>query len=208
MSGALLGVIMGGMAGNAFVIVGTSVDATGGGGDPVVTKPAGVVAGDLLIAVMAATFGTFWTPEAGWTELVDQGSRPSLAAARKTAGGAEPADYDFGNASSTGRELAAIIAIRGGAFDVVGAIGTGDPIVAPTITLTRSGLLLAAFASDSECEFTTPSGMVPLFAHTKDHGPSIAVFSQELGAGATGTRTSEPSVRGNAAGILIGIKGA
>lgn len=171
----------------------------------VIDKPTGVVSGDMLIAVVASQSNVTWTGDSGWTELADQGAAPSLRLARKTAGGSEPASYTF-TASGGLKTSGAILAYRAGTFDAVGSFNTANPVVAPSITMSYAGILLAAYASENaSVTFTTPGGMAALASYNVT-APSFAVFDQEVGGGATGTRTSTPSGGTVQAGILIGIK--
>jgi hypothetical protein len=125
------------------------------------------------------------------------------------AGGAEPASYDF-VADSTVNQSGAIAAWSGVSYDVSGTFDVehrGDPDVAPSITLSHDGLLLAIYGADTNgITFTTPAGMLPLIDFHAGTKPSIAIFSEQAAAGATGTRTSTPSAGGASSGVLIGLK--
>lgn len=198
-------------AGTFPVLVGSSQAAPGAGGTTVtITKPSGVAAGDLMIAILAHRDAQLWTPESGWTEVGDSIVSPGVEVAWKIATGAEAADYTF-TATGVGNKVGVLLAYRGAAYDAIGAFvaaNAGSDVVAPSVTLSRDGLALAFFADEfGSRTFTTPSGMLALLSQSAS-APSYAIFSQQLGPGATGTRTSTPSGGGNTAGVLIGIKGA
>lgn len=77
---------------------------TGTGTSVVIDVPAGVVAGDMLIAFIALTPQKEVTPPAGWTEIigVNLDSAPRVVLGYyKLATGAESADYEWTVAEST-----------------------------------------------------------------------------------------------------------
>lgn len=201
---------------DSMVLVGTSTGA-GTGESLTLAKPSDVSPGDLLIALIADTGGSSWSGT-GWTPMArHSGTLPGMRLVRKIAGGAEPSSYAFtgeldlpGSGVSV-KSSGAIIAYRKAAFDKTGAIVTasfGDEIDASGIT-SAGGIVLAAYVNPSSGRtFTTPWGMLPLVSDSDSNGPSFAVFSQALGAGATGTRSSTPSGGGTSLGIIFGIKGA
>lgn len=179
-----------------------------------ITKPAGTVSGDLLLAAMSADGNATWTGDTGFTEIFDQsavGGSPGLRIAYKVAGGAEGASYAF--TPSLSRKLSGIILrIPNGAFDAVGAIGTSGSklnCVAGAASLSSAGRLLAFFFSDASGDtYSTPAGMTLVASDTDGDAPSWAVFEQVVPSGSTGTRTATPSANGGHAGILVGIKAA
>jgi hypothetical protein len=179
----------------------------------VVNKPAGVVAGNLLVAAVASSDSNSWSIPSGWTKLAELVGVPlydhSVTVFTKVAGGAEPSSYTF-DAGSSLKQSGVIAAWGGMAYDSAGAFDVehrGDPIIAPSITLSHDGLLLAIYSTDLNGEtFTTPAGMLPLAEIHSSTTPSIAIFSEQAAAGATGTRTSTPSAGGASSGVLIGLK--
>lgn len=206
MSGALA--MMLASADSGFVQVGVSAVAASSSASLVIDKPSGVQAGDLLVAIISGGAAITWTGDTGWTEELDA-SR--LRVAVKLATGSEGSTFTF-TASGSTFSAGVIIAYRSAAFDVVGSVGTatsGSDVVAPGVTLSSLGILLAAFGIDAPGRtMTTPTGMLPVVVYPGAAKPSLAIFSQQLGAGATGTRTSSPGGGGSTSGVLIGIKGA
>lgn len=177
----------------------------------IINKPAGVVSGMLLVAFMSSNDGAAasWSGDAGWTERADQGSEPYFRCATLVAGGAEPASYTFTYSIVANKLSGFILAFTNAAYNNIGAFGTstsGDPVVAPSTTLSKTGALLAAYTvNNNNSTFTSPTGMV-LIAEYLAASPSISIFMQEVPIGATGTRTSDPSVgSGKSAGILVGM---
>lgn len=172
----------------------------------VIDKPSGLINGDTLVAIIGGQ--STWTSPAGWTETLDANG---LSYSRRVVDGSEGATITFTHGGSPNYLAGVIIAIRGGSFDVVGSIGSGgSPAVAPSITLTGAGLVLAAYIANRGT-FTTPSGFSSVAtAQGVNSGSlemSIAVFSKSFPTGATGTVSSTNSdVAGR--GALIGVKTA
>lgn len=104
-----------------FRATGANFNSTTSGTDFTLNKPAGVVAGDLLMAfVTSSQYGTI-TPPAGWdavnTAAIDDGSTDTaLFVLKRTAGGSEPStwtDGQLGTAST--RRNARVVAYSGAA---------------------------------------------------------------------------------------------
>jgi hypothetical protein len=217
-SGAL-GFMMTSVTNNPVVRVGVSaIESNIHDGTFDLDKPSGTLAGDLMIAFMArANDSDGWAVPSGWTSAVDG----QVGMAWKVAGGIEPGSYTFtiaelgggggGGGGSAPAIRGGIVSYRHCVFDAAGAIGTataGAACVAPSVTLADIGLLLGFFADEQELRsFTLPDGMLSVTADFTAGAPSIALFSQQLSAGASGTRSSTPSGGGNSAGVLIALKG-
>lgn len=182
-----------------------------------IAKPAGLVSGDMLVAIMSATSvggAISWTGDTGWTERVEQGAVPSLRVATLTAGGSEPANYTF-TASSTTDVQGIILLARGAQWDTIGSVyadGGGGTVVAPSIT-SAGGLLLAAIAAGIDVggptTVSTPTGMSA--TTTQSFAGAIAMFYQSVLSGSTGSRTSSIDDGGSGginSGVLISLKAA
>ena len=80
--------------------------ATSGSGSAasiVVTKPSGVVSGDVLITMIQTNGAPTITPPSGWSLVIEQDRNSGVAHGyiyRKVAGGSEPADYTFSLSAS------------------------------------------------------------------------------------------------------------
>ena len=123
--------------------------AVGAGGSLVVNKPAGVLAGDVLIAVVT-TWQTISGAPAGWTLL---GSGTGVGFLRKIAGASEPASYSFSLAGASGTPLVAsgiIVAFYGAdnsppLFGFTGHPNPGSeasPLYAPSLGGVNGGMLI------------------------------------------------------------------
>lgn len=159
----------------------------------VIAKPAGTIQGDLMVAFMGNddSAGRDWTNPAGWTQAV-LGGPNSAQTVYKIAGASEGADYTFTH-NATRRLSGVIVTYRFAKYDVVGTIASGStPLAAPEITVTAAeSVLLAFFMNDGGMtNASTPTGMSVLATDYDGTDPNYAVFSQSVGAGATGTRTS------------------
>lgn len=129
-----------------------------------ISKPTGVVNGDLLVAFMSTgTNNGTWTPPTGWTEVLDQSAggaaRPSVAVMYRVAS-SEGTSYSF---VSTGSPVGGlIIAVRSASYSSIGSLA----LTSSSTSITVSGLettngVLAFVVSDSGSgsTFTTMSGM-------------------------------------------------
>jgi hypothetical protein len=212
MSGAL-GIMLGSGTADFPELVAVSAVATGTN-TLSISKPSGVVAGDILIAVISDSAGETWTGASGWTEIADRGTGVGLRIAYKVAGITEGSNYTFTPAEAPFgfHASGAILAYRRAAYDVVGSFDSGAigaNSVPPGVTLSHDGVLFAVFAcSLSGQSFAAPSGMVSIVADSDATTPSFAVFAQQVGAGSTGTRSSAPSGGGRSTGILFALKGS
>ena len=171
--------------------------------------PAGVTAGELLIAQVAynAPDPASIAPPAGWT-VIDVVDHPTEALIQglywRAATGSEPAQYSFTlTAGGTGKASGAIGTYSGvdlGApIDAFGAqSATGTTITAPSITTTQPGTtLIGFFAGRDAGPITGPAGMTERWeASSGGGGPDSsktvaeAADEQLVAAGPTGSRTA------------------
>lgn len=163
-----------------------------------ITKPTGVVDGNLLVSIVASNAGAArtWTPDTGWTERLDENAEPNIEVATKVAS-SEGASYTFTESASTDKLGGIIINYATAVFDVIGAVSSpANPPVAPSITVSNANsVVLAIFMNSSQSiAFTTPAGWT-LVATDVDgtNGPSYIICEKSFGAGATGTVSSTPS---------------
>ena len=197
------------------VFVGSAESSLSGASTTVsVNKPAGVADGDILLALMVVgdEVSPTWTGDTGFSEtgLFDQGAKPGLRAAIKTAA-SEGSSYTF--TSSRNDELCAqVLAFRFAALEASGSVvtrsGNGD-LVLSGITAAL-GWLVGAVGSGKQAARThsTPSGMA-LELDTRNGSTFLTSYLEQVAAGSTGTRTSTiGGGAGTAAGALINIKSA
>lgn len=178
----------------------------------VINKPTGVVVGDELLAIMISSNDTVtFTGDSGWSEIIDHGGTPSLRLARLIAGGSEPLSYTF-TASSSVTCVGHIIALRGVSYDTAaGAVTgkTGDGFLNIAGITAAGGIIIAAVATNqtaTSIAHSTPTGMTKIATTIKSGSgqPGLSTFWQNVGAGATGTRTSSlTNGTVESAGILV-----
>lgn len=161
-----------------------------------INKPAGVQAGDLLLAFVIQQGTSAITSPGGWTELIDSGG---LAVAWLRAGAGEPSNYSF--SGGTGAVGGVIVAYRAASYDVVGAASTNG--TASSITLSKNDSVeLAFFAYVSGTTITGPSDMTTV--ETDTNTPPFHLLEKlHLAAGATGTKTATGIVSDS---IQVGLK--
>lgn len=176
---------------------------SGGSTTLTIPKPAGTVEGDLLVAQVAARGGTgvSVTAPAGWT-LIDtatNGTNINQTLYWKTAGGSEPANYDF-TLSNSQKTAGGIIALTGAdSTNPIGPVGeaTGNShtITAPTVTAASDGSRLLVMMGMAGATAITPGpGLTQRWLIQTDSGTSanraLATGNdQTVDTGATGTRT-------------------
>lgn len=194
-----------------FVGVATATPA--GATSHVCNKPAGTVAGDILVAIMGGSntgAAITWTGGTGFTEPADQGASPNLRVAYLVAGASEPATYTFTSSAATNSSVH-ILRFSNGLFDAAGSIvaTAADGALAATGITSAGGCVIASFLSRlGASTHSTPSGMT-LVAQTNAGGNQmLSTFAQQVPAGATGTRTCTigGGVSDANAGIVVGIK--
>lgn len=185
-----------------------------------ITKPAGTVEGDVLIAAFVNNDGTrtLDTLPSGWTQIESSGTStaPSTNAwvCKKVAGASEPASYDF-TFSDSFNGPAAMIAYSGGSdvnisdgATVSSIQSTPYAIDAPTITTTVNECLLVWIGGvkfttiGAEPAFTLPSGYTSRVSLVADYdNRALAIADDEqASAGATGTVSGSVAVTGGGDG--------
>lgn len=168
------------------------------GGDPVVPKPTGTVAGDLLIAVGCTNgSGNPITAPAGWTQHANSLSNDNPLWT-KIAGGVEPASYTF-TVANIANSIVVIIRVSGHnpttPVDVAsGVTGTGNLVIPSLNSGGAARLLLQIVVKQSNVTFTGPGSQterVDATVAAMTYG--YAAGDETVGAGATGSRTWTPS---------------
>jgi outer membrane protein assembly factor BamB len=190
-----------------------SVDQAGSPGSIAITKPAGILKGDVLIAVIAVRPDTLTiTVPAGFTleRRQDQttGNPNSVAVYRKIATASEPANYTFTATGNTGI-AGGIMAFSGvdntTPVDVSAssAIVSGTAFAAPSITTTVANtMIVTAHEFSSSERWTPPTGMteaVDVASLAPSNSGGVAVegnYTTQAAIGATGTLTANAA--GNA----------
>lgn len=175
-----------------------------------VARPAGVVAGDFLLAALEYDADPLViTPPAGWTLVRDQ-----LAAAgtpdayhalvySHVATASEPASYTFGSPAGTYVDVQVAAYTGATAVDTVASTAvTGASISAPSITTSRANeRLVVIFIDFAGGSWTTASGMT-----RRSNFDSNSLQDQlRATAGATGVRTASDT-SGAMAAISLALK--
>ena len=192
----------------AITLVGSSTSVTSGGGGGTATSlavnvPAGIVAGDVMLAQVSVRGGTGTTISApsGWTQIVVDNSGTALQQGLyyKVAG-TEPLSYSWGFSSSQ-RAAAGIIAYRGvdslapiNAFSTSNA-SSGTSVTAQAFTTTVSNAQIVGFyTTGTVSSFTPPAGMTEQYDVTGAAGPNgVAIEAADAvqpTAGSSGNQTA------------------
>ena len=167
--------------------------------DIVLSKPAGVVEGDLMIMAFVGdnNAGSVSTVPSGWTLVGtdNSASNPAYACYRKTAGASEPSTYTW--TVSTGRKIvAAIVAYDGGTYDTTGdwaAVSKTTTPTAPSATAANDDsvqIYIAVTKNGNQPTSTPPSGFTERldFYNTETARCMMTVADKEgVSSGATGT---------------------
>lgn len=177
----------------------------------VVSKPTGTVSGNQLLAICYGGNGGA-VASSGWTS----GGTGYYHILSKTAGGSEPSSYTFTKGSGIQHFMVCILRIPNGVLDVIGTEhlrnGSSGAINCPSVT-SLGGLLIAPVAlrniSQAPVAITGVASMDHHLTMVSVAGiGECALYTEEVAAGATGTRTMTPSVAGAGTGWgrLISIK--
>jgi hypothetical protein len=204
-----------------------SAASTGGGGEAYITiaTPAGVAAGDFLIAQITHRAGaalTITPPDASWNLIRSDSNGATITSALyyKVATSAEPASYTW-NFSAGVKASGGIIAYQnvnnGDPIDVTSA-GTGNSmlVTAPTATTNTANTMVVGFFSMANCNnggdyWTPPVGMTERYdvnatgAFAQRSNSEGADVAQAL-AGATGPKSAVPASSGAWIGQLVALK--
>lgn len=210
----------------AIPVVQSSSVATGASVTSItITKPAGTVEGDLLLAFITRDAGgdTIGAP-AGFVTILSDGNinvaSAAMKIARKAAGASEPADYTF-DSNEAAEDMVGIMLridghVSGDPVDVTDfSEGTSTTPISPDITTTVDNtLIISSTHSEEGLELTDdigePSGYTMVFRRATGTGGAnaeagVATIDQ-ASAGATGTASwtsTEDSSEWYAAHIAI-----
>jgi hypothetical protein len=200
------------------VAFGASTTAVSGTGAVTITKPAGVAAGDVLVAqyAVAANGGTVAAP-AGWTLIRSDDNAPhnlEQFVYFHVAGAAEPANYTF-TGSVTGVQAAAGIA----AYQNVASVATVNAqggqtnsksisVTAPSIATTVANTaLVGLFSLASNSAVSAPYGMTGRWNVSSGTTLQIAIADVAfVGPGASGAKTATGATADFNIGELIALR--
>ncbi len=183
----------------------TSATQNNGGGSTslTITKPAGAVEKDLLVAhVSVRNSGTITAP-AGWTQVVNAAysfyHRQSVW--YKVATASEPANYTwtFGTSGAAAGGLSAFYGVKTSTApgplhvaDTTPQTANSGTVTATGITTTNANaLVLALFTARNNTTFTQAAGMTELYEVGASGALAVATDSMiQVAAGTTGNKTS------------------
>jgi hypothetical protein len=186
----------------------------------VATRPAGVLAGDVLLASIDTRGSSTVSAPAGWTLIRMDINASSLRKSTyvRVAGGAEPATYTWTFSGS--RLAAAVIHAYSGVdpANPVNAVGgqvnaSGTAVTAPSITTTVANTMLVGFfAKQSSGTWTPPPGMTER-GEINGAGGSQTTSATGVDAlvaaiGPTGTRVATASTGALNVGHLVALRPA
>ncbi len=186
----------------------------------VATRPAGVVAGDVLLASIDTRGSSVVTAPAGWTLVRMDLNASSLRKSTyvRVATGSEPATYTWTFSGS--RLAAAVIHAYSGVdtttpVDVVGGQvnASGTAVTAPSITTTVANTMLVGFfAKQSSGTWTPPAGMTERGEINGTGGTqttsATGVDALQAAIGPTGTRVATASSAALNIGHLVALRPA
>ncbi len=166
---------------------GTSTSANSTNTTLTITKPTGVVAGDIMIANITQRNSTGTISLAGWTAISQatyDGGSTSGAILYKVAGGSEPANYAFGLGAGANNNTGTLVAFSG--VDVTGGFlvggGAGGPFDVAPGSLSTSGANSSP-ATATSITTATANAAVIMLAHINDNqslGPWTATSPASL----------------------------
>lgn len=176
-----------------------------------VTKPAGTLAGDMMLLHVGCASDVAVTPPSGFTLVAEITGTNLIRVYKKIAGSSEPATYDVTFTSGNGS--AGIISVYSTtansiAVDVSGTQtnGSGDRIW-PSVTTTVANTLLCMFATLANAFSSTPPGGATEQWDTAT-APRIYLMTEPVvAAGATGTRTATGSATTSKV-VIVALKEA
>lgn len=166
--------------------------------------PAGVTAGELLVAHVTHSKATAVPAQTGWTTGLSLASAASQAVFYRWATASEPASYTFSvNAGGADRCTATIMRLSGldstTPLDVtpVGATATGTSLTHPGVTTVTGDALILWSASRANASNTTtingPAEVTKLLESTGTGRRHVLFSEARPSAGATGSRLFSPT---------------
>lgn len=191
-----------------------------------ITKPAGTVAGDVMIAAVTATPSSIpITPPTGWTLIQSQQQTANtssvVSAFYRVAGASEPSSYTWILASGHAGAVGGILSYSGVdtavPLDVSAKAATPKSLnhAAPSVTTTQTGdMLVTVHEYTSSRSWTPPAGMTERvdIASSGRSSSGITLEMNELLLGvpsATGTKTARAAANSDAgATISIALRAA
>lgn len=160
-------------------------------------KPAGVVAGDVLVASMrVSSFLSFnFSTPSGWTELGNSDTSAKLY--YKVAGSSEPSSYNFGSMIGVGATMVGTIVAFSGVdnadpfADSAKATGSGTTVAVPAVHAVRNGSMVMTNVTSGAGASSLFSGLTGLADACDQTGGGVSVANAfaAIAAGITASAT-------------------
>lgn len=185
----------------------SSTTATIDGNLLTINKPANVISGDLLIAVLVGNGTSGWSQLSGWTRLNNIITDPSTSVQYRISNGTEGASFEFVNLGGA-RCSGTIMRFTGAGVPYVGTANSSatatTPHIAPSLTITSNlSLALSIFTSDTAgITWTGVDGTATVSFSTNC---SFNIGRSEVNSGATAADTATPSTSTSYASFQLGI---
>jgi len=169
-----------------------------------INVPSGTQAGDLLVFIggIGGSSGG-WLKPLGWTEVIDQGTDPSLSFMYKVASSSEPTSYTF---TTSGDSVMGLIAtFRNTLYKNVSSVtsATSNSISSPIIN-TNYGALYAVVADGDGSTFSTPVGLTKV-DEIGGLTATVALYFKDNARGDTSIETFSYDATATLASIQIGL---
>jgi hypothetical protein len=212
-------------SGGIAVVGSTSDGSSTGRASITLSRPAGSVAGDVLVAAVATNADATIVPPSGWTVVRDDVITGAVRQAVyvKVVGSAEPTSYQWTVPEGTRRVGGGITAYSGvdrtQPVDAVGALmnGSGTAVAAPSVSASVANTMLVQLVTvNAEGTLTAPAGMTEAWeaaspntaaGNARDVLVSSSQASQAA-SGPTGSRVATASLPGSSIGVLLALRPA
>jgi putative Ig domain-containing protein len=181
----------------------------------VINKPAGVAAGDVLLAGIAVRGAPTLTTPSGWTKVMEHtttGSTPLRQAVyAKLAGASEPSTYTFTYSTSV-RSAGTIVSYRGAALPVAAFAGqpnaSAKSITAPSLTPASAGMEVGFFGVLNSSAVAPPPGMLEQAELAYSSYIKIETADDVVDPVALGTRVATAATAGLNVGQVVLLRPA
>lgn len=194
--------------------VGSATTGSSATNSATVNKPTGVVAGNLLVAIISTNTDATIPAQTGWTQIDQVGSAAGalLGAFYKIAGASEPTSYTFSGTAST--STSAIIAAFTSfdtttPFDIVDSTftGTGTSLsLGPVTTVTDQAYVLYGAAARSASDTVTADAALTTLAQVTAQRRITVASEVKTPAGSTTARTFSGTTSVPRSGVVIAIR--
>ncbi|MFP5346714.1 MAG: hypothetical protein ACLGIA_06785 [Actinomycetes bacterium] len=210
----------GGGTGTTASFVGAGTGSTNGSTSVVVSRPAGVAAGNVMVAGLTVRGTPTVTAPSGWTLVRNDvnGTAIRQAVYVRVAGASEPTSYTWGLSQSkaaVGQILGYAGVSTSNPVDVSGAQvrSSSTNITSPSVTTTAAGALVLRLNGITKATTVTPPSQNTERADVATTGASSPVTGEsadrsQAAAGATGAATAVAGGSGSSIGQTVALRPA